>query len=104
MRRKAFRCGILLSSGRKINGLYHIDSTEYSRIVPAHEGTFLSLQTWKIYLQVKPNRMWYFIFKLEQTYPLYTNKSKEHTHLFRRTKKRENEEVDLGRRPEAEGR
>lgn len=33
---------------RNINGLYHIDSTEYSRIVSVHGETFLSLQTWKI--------------------------------------------------------
>lgn len=33
---KSFRPHVLLNSARKINGLYHIDSPEYSGIVPAH--------------------------------------------------------------------
>lgn len=40
---------------------------------------------------------------MEQMYPLYTNKDKEHEHFFSRRKKREKGETDLGRGPEAEG-
>lgn len=46
---ESFRPSALPSSTRKINGLYHIDSTEYSKIVSAHGGMFLSLQIWRIY-------------------------------------------------------